>query len=148
MTEIKRDVISYGFVAMLSGAFLLWVIPAFSPEYPGYGAPPTLMPNVAACLMLGLSLLGLVRTVLRRRRADGGTADGVRWRHLFLFFLPCGLMMPAMHHLGFIPAGLLFMAFIQLACGQRRIAPLVLVAALPVLAVYLLMRYALGVPMP
>lgn len=148
MTETQRNATSYAFVALCSGALLLWIIPAFSPEYPGYGAPPTLVPNVAACLMLVLALLGLTQTALRYKHDAGNTADGVRWRHLFTFFVPCGLMMPAMHYLGFIPAGLLFMLVIQIACGQRRIVPLALVAALPVLAVYLLMRFVLGVPMP
>ena len=57
-------------------------------------------------------------------------------------------MMPAMHYLGFIPAGVLFLLVIQLSCGQRHPVPLVLVAVLPVVLVYLLMRYVLSVPMP
>ena len=34
------------------------------------------------------------------------------------------------------------------ATGQRHLVPLVLVAVLPVVLVYLLMRYVLSVPMP
>ena len=148
MTTIQRDTISYTVIALASGILLLWIIPAFSPEYPGYGAPATLVPDIAAGFMLGLSLLGLLKIAWTRAGYERTKVDGVHWRHLVKFFVPCGIMMPAMPYLGFIPAGVLFLLVIQLSCGQRHPVPLVLIAVLPVVLVYLLMRYVLSVPMP
>ncbi len=149
MTQTLRDGISYSIVALFSGALLLWIIPGWSPEYPGYGVPATLLPNIAAGFMLVLALLGILRTVQQRRKSKDGTEiEKIHWRHLVAFLLPCVLLMPAMSLVGFIPAGVVFMTVIQLACGQRRWMPLTIVAILPVVIVYALMRFALGVPMP
>jgi uncharacterized membrane protein (UPF0136 family) len=56
--------------------------------------------------------------------------------------------MPAMKLAGFIPAGLAFMLLIQYLCGQRKPVPAVLTAVGTVSALYAVMRYGLGVPMP
>lgn len=230
MTERQRDMLAYGVVALAGGTLLLWIIPAYTPEYPGYGVPASLLPDIAAGFMLALSLLGLVRAVLASRaerretgaapdqgpahtapgnaataseggpadsavacsdastrtasgvaspvmgKAEDGTAgpqgaDGatrsaeaeeaektetvplpaasrIQWLHLARFLIPCALLMPAMSWIGFIPAGVAFMAVIQYFCGQRRPLAFALVAALPVLTVYAVMRFGLGVPMP
>lgn len=148
MTIMQRDTVSYSFVALVSGVLLLWAIPVFSPEYPGYGVPATLVPNIAAGCMLTFSLLGLFRLALARRKNRQKNVDGICWLHLVKFFVPCALLMPAMHALGVIPAGILFLLIVQWACGQRHPVSLVLISMGPVLIVYLLMRYALNVPMP
>ena len=155
MTTLRRDLCGYT-VAAAGGALLLgWCIPAYSPEYPGYGVPATLVPNVAAGFLLLLALLGLTRTVLalRRQRAEAQTAEKdaaprVGWLHLARFFLPCAVLMPAMSAVGFIPAGVAFMLLMQWFCGQRRPLALVMVSSVPVLVLYALMRFALGIPMP
>ncbi len=150
MTRSQRDTISYAFVAVLSAFLLLWGIPAFSPEYPGYGVPASLVPNIAAGAMLLLALLGLLRTALARRHEPSAPAQGktICWLHLARFLVPCFLLMPAMSFFGFVPAGVGFLGLIQFFCGQREPLPLILVAALPVLLVWVIMRYGLGVPMP
>lgn len=148
MTSMQRNAVSYSFVALTSIFFLLWGIPVFSPAYPGYGVPATLVPNIAAGCMLAFSLLGLLRLALTRRKSRQENIGSICWLHLTRIFVPCALLIPAMHVLGVIPAGILFLLVIQRACGQRRPVPLALVSVAPVLVVYLLMRYALNVPMP
>ena len=151
MTELQRDTLAYGVVAAASACLLVWIIPAHTPEYPGYGVPASLLPDIAAGFMLALSLLGLGRAALTRRRnnASGeGAQTTVRWRHLACVLIPCALLMPAMSWFGFLPAGIAFMVVIQLCCGQRRWLPMTLVAVVPVLSVYAIMRFGLGVPMP
>lgn len=149
MTATKRDIISYGFVLLFSLALLIYVIPAFSPEYPGYGVPATLVPNIASGAMLCLALIGLAKTFFKSRRVSQGETISftIRWLHLAVFFLPCLLLMPAMH-LGFIPSGIAFLLLLQWICGQRSWISLALVSVLPVVLVYVIMRYGLGVPMP
>lgn len=157
MTQTQRDMTAYGVVALAGAAFLLWLIPAWTPEYPGYGAPASLLPDLAASFMLVLALVGLARTVLAdraTRRATAAAPDGnpraeaIHWGYLARFLIPCLLCMPAMSILGFIPAGVVFLAVIQYVCGQRRREIMAIVATLPVLAVYALMRFGLGVPLP
>lgn len=130
---------------------LLWCIPAYSPEYPGYGVSATLVPNVAAGFILLLGLLGLTRNMLKARRlprSGEAAGAGVAWGHLLRFMLPCALLMPAMSHWGFLPSGVVFMLVIQWFCGRRKPVSMLLVALAPVLTVWALMRFALGVPMP
>ena len=69
MTELQRDTLAYGVVAAASACLLVWIIPAHTPEYPGYGVPASLLPDIAAGFMLALSLLGLGRAALSRRKA-------------------------------------------------------------------------------
>ena len=98
-----------------------------------------------------LTLLGLGRAALSWRKAEKSGGDGqtaVRWRHLACFLIPCALLMPAMSLFGFLPAGIAFMVVIQIGCGQRRWFPMTLVSVAPVLLVYAIMRFGLGVPMP
>ena len=116
-----------------------------------YGVPASLLPDIAAGFMLALSLLGLGRAALSWRKAEKSGGDGqtaVRWRHLACFLIPCALLMPAMSLFGFLPAGIAFMVVIQIGCGQRRWFPMTLVSVAPVLLVYAIMRFGLGVPMP
>ena len=85
MTELQRDTLAYGVVAAASAYLLIWIIPAYTPEYPGYGVPASLLPDIAAGFMLALSLLGLGRAALSWRKAEKSGGDGqtaVRWRHL------------------------------------------------------------------
>lgn len=161
MITLQRDLYGYAFAAAGGVLLLGWCIPAYSPEYPGYGVPASLVPNVAAGFLLLLALLGLGRTgmALRRQRAAApaasaettpapASASGVAWLHMARFFLPCAALMPAMTAVGFIPAGVAFMLLMQWFCGQRKPLALVVVAVTPVLALYALMRFALGIPLP
>ena len=147
MATPQRDALGYAGTAVLGVLLLLWLIPAYSPAYPGYGVPASLVPNLAAGGILLLAVLGLVRTALaygKTRRPAPGIAKG----HLARFFIPCALLMPAMRAVGFIFATLIFMFVIQWFCGQRKPLPLVVVALVPALILYALMRFGLGVPMP
>lgn len=164
MTTTQRDACGYAGMALLSVLLLVWIIPVWSPPWPGYGMPPALVPSVAAWFILILACWGLARCargLIRSKKAGCAPADAAvaevaretgkkrpAWLHLLLFVVPCALLMPAMSLLGFVPAGVIFMLVIQWLCGQRRAVPLLLVAVLPVTALWALMRFALGVPMP
>ena len=47
MTELQRDTLAYGVVAAASAYLLIWIIPAYTPEYPGYGVPASLLPDLS-----------------------------------------------------------------------------------------------------
>ncbi|TVM15159.1 hypothetical protein DPQ33_15810 [Oceanidesulfovibrio indonesiensis] len=159
MTRITRENLVYGFTALGSLVLIIWVIPAYSPAYPGYGVPATLVPRVAAGIICALSALALVRNAIAYYAAKTAEAEEAQspviapddrahlW-HLVRFMVPCILLMPGMKWIGFFPAGIAFLLVIQLLCGQRKPVALVLVAVIPVVVMYAAMRYALGVPMP
>lgn len=156
MTVRRRDNLIYSCIAVGSVVFLLWIIPAYTPPYPGYGVSASLLPNVVVGTILMLSVLALVRNLLAKptnpeksRSGDTSPVDNrVHLWHLARFMLPCVLLLPAMEWVGFIPAGLVFVLVLQYLCGQRKPVPAVLVAVGLVGIFYVAMRYGLGVPMP
>jgi hypothetical protein len=159
MTGKKRENLVSGGVALGSLVFLIWIIPTFTPPYPGYGVSSALLPNMAFGIILALSLLSLGHNIFSHYRAKSTNSeegqpgdirpeDRVHLWHLTCFMIPCVLLMPAMQWVGFIPGGLLFMLLIQYLCGQRKPVALVLVAVLTVGLMYAAMRYGLGIPMP
>jgi hypothetical protein len=148
MTGTQRDAVSYGTVALASCVLLLRIIPTWTPAYPGYGVPASVLPSTAAGIMLGLSVLGLVRTGMRRNRTSAERATRICWGHAIMFFVPCALLMPVMSLVGFMPAGIAFMALLQHACGQRSRRTVFIVSLASVVAVYVFMRHGLGIPLP
>jgi hypothetical protein len=142
---------------LASLVFLIWVIPTYTPAYPGYGVPASMVPNVTVGGILLLSVLALVRNLITQARTrqqhlqegvQGGQVDRVHLLHLVKFLLPCILLMPAMKWLGFLPAAIMFMLVIQFFCNQRKPVALILVALIPPGIIYAAMRFLLGVPMP
>ncbi|MBT8360705.1 MAG: hypothetical protein HKP41_03380 [Desulfobacterales bacterium] len=164
MTATQRDNLLFSGIVLTCVLFLVWVIPAYTPEYPGYGVPGSLVPNVAVSIILFLSLVALLPNVLSYFRAkrenqdripDKSPVDRVHLNHLLLFMVPSFLLMPIMKRLGFLPydlgfilTGIIFMFILQWLCGQRKPVQLILVAVLPVGLIYVAIRYGLGVPMP
>lgn len=157
MTARIRENLVYGTIALASLVFLIWVIPTYTPAYPGYGVPASMVPNVTVGGILLLSALALVRNLIvlarsrqqeSREENQDGQVDRVHLLHLVKFMLPCILLMPAMKWLGFLPAAIMFMLVIQYCCNQRKPVALILVALVPVGTIYVAMRFLLGVPMP
>ena len=164
MTGQQRD--NLLFVGIISTCLLLliWVVPTYTPEYPGYGVPGSLVPNVAISTILILALIALGSNVYsthrakqesRKRPEDKTTVDRIHLANLLLFMVPSFLLMPIIKRLNFLPydlgfilTGIVFMAISQWLCGQRKPVQLLLVAIIPVGVIYAAMRYGLGVPMP
>lgn len=162
MTEEQRNNIVYSFAysGIILGCliFLFWVIPAYTPPYPGYGMPASLLPNIAVGIILAFSVLELVRHMFAYFSAksdseeeepdDTSQVGRVNFWHLAKFMVPCILLMPAIQWIGFVPAGIAFMLVIQFICGRRKPIPALAVALGTVLLIYVALRYGLGVPLP
>ncbi len=164
MTELQRDNLLFSGIVISCVIFLIWVIPNYTPAYPGYGVPGSLVPNLTVSTILILSLLVLSSNLAASYRArrdrkeqhhDRGSVDRIHLGHLLFFMIPSFLLMPTMKKLGFLPydlgfivPGILFMFIMQWLCGQRKPVPLTLVAIIPVGTVYAAIRFGLGVPMP
>lgn len=165
MTGLQRDNILFSGIVLSCVFFLVWVIPTYTPAYPGYGVPGSLVPNVAVSTILILSLVALSSNLLALYKAkrdgkmqprDESPVDRIHLGHLLFFMVPSFLLMPSMkklggilpYDLGFILPGILFMLILQWLCGQRKPLPLILVAVIPIGVVYGAIRFGLGVPMP
>jgi len=165
MTRRQRDNLIFIFIALGSVIFLKWVIPAYTPPYPGYGVKASLLPNIAVSIILIISIIVLITNLLTyilkkevpaedaeypdENESGGSVQTGkINLLHLAKFLIPSALLMPAMQWMGFIPAGIIFMLVIQYFCGRREPVAAVVVAVATVLLIYTAMRYGFGVPMP
>ncbi len=153
MTARERENYVYGGVIAGCLVFLLWLIPKYSPPYPGYGLPTTLIPNVAVGFILLLAIVELLRNFLAARKAAApaepvAEKDKAHVLHFLKFMVPCVLVLPAMKAVGFIPAGAVFLLLVQYLCGQRKPVTMGIVTVCAVGLMYVAMRYGLSVPMP
>ena len=80
MTNAQRENYGYGGMAVASLVLLLWLIPSYSPEYPGYGVPATLVPNLAAGFILLLALLVIFAGFCAFRPPRVGAGGNLFWQ--------------------------------------------------------------------
>ena len=166
MTRVRRDTIGYLLIIGFCVLMLVWAIPVYTPAYPGYGAPPALVPNVAVCVMLVMALVSLLRVFLAvllnkpipveetnfpGERGDGGgfTQGGrVNLKHLASIMIPCVLLLAAIDYISYVLASFAFLMVLQYLIGSRRWVQSTVVAVALVAVLYVIMRYGFGVPVP
>ncbi len=166
MTRIQRDAIGYLLVIGFCIVMLAWAIPTYTPAYPGYGAPPDLVADVAVGVMLFMAGLSLLRIVVatyldkpipdNEREFPEDLDDGagftqvgrVNLRHLAGILVPSLLLVVAIEYVGYAIASLVYLVVIQYMIGSRRWLQLSVVAVSLVAVLYIVMRYGFGVPVP
>lgn len=166
MTRIRRDTIAYLVIIGFCILMLSWAIPVYTPAYPGYGAPPAMVPNVAVCVMLLMACISLARVVLAvlmnksipveetnfpNEQDDGGgfTQVGrVNLKHLASLMIPCVLLLVAIEYVGYELASFAFLMILQYVIGCRKWVQSIVVAIVLVTVLYVTMRYGFGVPVP
>ncbi len=166
MSRIKRDSIGYLVVIGFCLLMLTWGIPNYTPEYPGYGASPALVANVAVGVMLVMAIISLVRVAVAVKTNrpipaeesefpednsdDGGfTQVGrVNIKHLASIMIPCLLLLGAIDYIGYELASLGFLLLIQYVIGSRKWLQSIIVAVVLVAVLFVIMRYGFGVPVP
>ena len=166
MTRVTRDSIGYLVVIGFSILLLTWAIPTYTPAYPGYGASPALVANVAVGVMLFMACLSLLRVIVAVRlgkqipaaerefpqdlKDDGGfTQVGrVNLRHLAGMMLPCAFLVVAIEYLGYEIASFLFLMILQFVIGCRRWLQAAILSLVLVAVLFVIMRYGFGVPVP
>lgn len=166
MTRIKRD--TFGYLLLIGFCILLlsWAIPTYTPAYPGYGAPPALVPIVSVCVMLVMAGISLVRNVMALylnksipaeesefpedlEEGGGFTQVGrVNLKHLASIMIPCVLLLVSIDYIGYVPASLAFLMILQYIIGSRRWVQSIIVSIVLVAVLYIIMRYGFGVPVP
>ena len=166
MTRIKRDTIGYVVIIGFCVVMLSWAIPTYTPEYPGYGAPPALVPIVAVCVMLVMACISLLRNVIAVRLGKaipveestfpeelgdeaGFTQVGrVNLVHLVSILIPSVLLVVAVEYIGYAIASFVYLMIIQYVIGSRRWLQSTVIAIAAVGVLYIIMRYGFGVPVP
>ncbi len=144
---------------------LIWLIPNYTPPYPGYGASPALVPNVSVGIMMAMSILALLKNLLAAyagkqvppeesefpddAQTGGFTQVGrIKLFHLLSFIVPCGLLVVGINTIGYLPAAFLFMLVIQYIVGSKKLIQPFVVSLSAVALMYIIMRYGFGVPIP
>lgn len=166
MTRIKRDTIAYLLIIGFCIVMLTWAIPTYTPDYPGYGASPAMMPIVSVCVMLFMAILSLIfisvalytnkpipaeeREFPEDLEEDGGfTQVGrVNLYHLASIMIPCVLLVVVIEYIGYILASLAFLMVLQYVIGNRKWVQSIVLSIVLTAVLYIVMRYGFGVPVP
>lgn len=166
MTRIKRDSIAYLVVAGFSLLMLAWGIPTYTPDYPGYGASPALVSNVAVGIILFMACFSLIRIGValymnkpipeEEREFPEDLEDGssftqvgrVKLYHLASIMIPSILLIVLVNYIGYMLSSFAFLMTLQYVIGSRNWKKSTLLAAILTAVLYIVMRYGFGVPVP
>ena len=166
MTRIQRDSIAYVIIIGFCIYMLVSGIPAYTPEYPGYGAPSDLVPIVAVYIMLFMACLSLTFILIAHfrnkplppaesefpeDRKDGGGFTQVGRIHLSQLLgviIPSVLLIVAIEYVGYIISSLAYLMCLQYVIGARRWLGMIILAVVLTALLYIIMRYGFGVPVP
>ena len=166
MTRLKRDSIAYLLIVGFCILMFTWAIPTYTPDYPGYGASPALVPYVAVGVIFFMACLSLLRVglamFLKKPIAiaesefpeDVGDDSGftqvgrVNLASLTRLIIPPVLLIVLIEYIGYMLASLLFLMSIQYLIGNRKWLQMIMVSVILTLVLYVVMRYGFGVPVP
>ena len=166
MTRIQRDSLGYLFVIGFSIVMLVWAIPEYTPEYPGYGASAALVPVVAVSIMLVMAAISLITIGIAvfthkplpaeetEYPEDLGEGSGftqigrVNLFHLARIMIPCILLVVAIDYIGYALASFAFLLILQYLIGSRKWIQSMVLSVVLTAALYVVMRYGFGVPVP
>lgn len=159
--EIVANIVILGFCLLM----YLWAIPVYTPAYPGYGASPALVANVAVGVMMAMAFISLARLLLAQFggkplppdevqfpkdvQSGGFTQVGrINLVHLATFILPCFLLILVIEYVAYLITAFVFLLVLQIAMGNRNWIQIVVIATIMDVIMYVVMRYGFGVPVP
>lgn len=143
----RAVLLTYLFFALLSAIGAFWLIPRYTPEFSGFGMPPSALPYTLCGIMFLFSLPVLWRAIHSRDNAPNPLTPR-RWLHLALFGAVLFATMPILHAVGFIPGAAIVLAVLQVLCGQRHLPTLLGVSLGTACVLWACMTWVLHVPMP
>ena len=166
MTRIQRDSIAYLFVIGFSLFMLVWAIPKYTPEYPGYGASAALVPIVAVSVMLLMAAISLITIGIAAytkkpmpieerefpedlEQDNGFTQIGrVNLIQLARIMIPSILLVVAIEYIGYVFTAIAFLMIFQYVIGNRKWIQMTVLSIVLTAVLYIVMRYGFGVPVP
>lgn len=145
----RTNIASSVFTMLFGIALLGWIIPAQTPEYPGFGMPASLLPDILAWIMIVCAAANLLKTIVTGAGRDKPAALSLTtFVHCLAFLIVLAASMPLMHLLGYFAGGAVVMAACCLLCGERRPLRLAVVTAATVFVVWAALWKGLGVMLP
>lgn len=166
MIRTKRDAIAYLVIVGFCILMLTWGIPTYTPDYPGYGASPALVPNVSVGVILFMACLSLLRIGVAvfmnkpipaeesefpedMEEGAGFTQIGrVKLQHLASTMVPCILLVVAIEYISYMFVSFIFLMIFQYVIGSRKWIQSIVVSVILTAVLYIVMRYGFGVPVP
>lgn len=145
---------------------ITWGIPTYTPDYPGYGASPALVPYVSVGVIMFMACLSLLRVGVAifmnksiateesefpedMDEGAGFTQVGrVKLQHLASTMIPCVLLVVAIEYIAYIFVSFAFLMIFQYVIGSRKWLQSIVVSVTLTAVLYIVMRYGFGVPVP
>lgn len=144
-TNIASSVFSLLFGILLLG----WLIPAQTPEYPGFGLPASLLPDILAWIMIFCAAANLLKTIATGAGRDKAASISLTtFVHCLAFLVVLAASMSLMRLVGYFAGGAAVMAACCLLCGERRPLRLAVVTAATIFLVWAALWKGLGVMLP
>lgn len=144
------DLISGIVLLIASLLFIFIIIPAEVPSGKWYGLSPLFYPNMLAGAIAVSSLWLIVHAAKGKQKYEGHKVQLSFWQ-VGIFFL-CWLLIlggvVAIEHLGIWIGGPVTLLAVMLLMGELRPLVLVPTAILPVVIIYMLVRFVLKIPLP
>ncbi len=145
----RTNIASSVFTILFGIALLGWIIPAHTPEYPGFGMPASLLPDILAWIMILCAAANLLKTIVTGAGRNKPAAINLTtFAHCLAFLAVLAASMPLMRLLGYFAGGAIVMAACCLLCGERRPLRLAIVAAATVFTIWAALWKGLGVMLP
>ena len=145
----RVNILAYLFLLLFCTFCFAYVIPNWTPPYPGFGVPASYVPSVLCGVIAVLSLIGLVLTLVRKT-GSGKACEmtAARFGHFLLMLLPIAFSMPLMKLLTFVPGSIVTIAALQFFAGERNWLRLTLVSVITAGLSYLGLWHGLHLPLP
>ena len=145
----KVNILAYSFLIAFCVFAFTYVIPTWTPPYPGFGVPASYMPNVLCGVICVLSAVGLFQTLIKKTGKDKPSGLSAKmFGQFILLLLPIAVSMPLMQKLTFIPGAAITIALLQIFAGERRPLHIILVSVITAAVTYAGLWYGLRLPLP
>ncbi len=136
--------------SILFGILLItWIIPTQTPEWPGYGMPASMLPNILAWIIIISASINLIKVVLTGYgKGQAASLSPRMFAHLLGFIAVLAAAMPLMHLFGYFIGGAIIMLALCLLCGERRPVRLIIVSASTLIVIWAALWKGLSVLLP
>ncbi|WP_418764466.1 tripartite tricarboxylate transporter TctB family protein [Mailhella sp.] len=136
--------------SILFGILLIaWIIPTQTPEWPGYGMPASLLPNILAWIIIVSASINLIKTIITGYgKGQPSPLSFKMFLHLLAFTAVLAAAMPLMSMFGYFIGSAIVLAACCLLCGERKPVRLVIVAAATIVVIWAALWKGLGVMLP
>jgi hypothetical protein len=146
----RADIVAGAFLIVSGLAIIFIVIPNQTSPGEEYGMPPSFLPTLAMVIITGLALILVLQNIFGSRKGshDAAPLTSGSWRHIGMFSALLFLSLGAIKVVGFIPGGILSITAFMVVMGARHPLIIALVSIPTPVIIYLVLWYALRMPLP